>query len=123
MICPNCKKEISDDSKFCPFCGAPTAQEKEPTIEIEQEGESKTATAKPEAETSKAETSTEEAPKTENEPKSSPQQPVTKGIVCPCCGSDNLSIERFNWWGGLVGAAIANRMKCNDCGCKFRIKR
>lgn len=22
MICPNCNKEIKDDSKFCIFCGA-----------------------------------------------------------------------------------------------------
>ena len=32
MICPNCKRNIPDDSKFCPDCGTPIEQKKKPLI-------------------------------------------------------------------------------------------
>lgn len=38
MICPNCKKQIDDDSRFCRFCGAEFIGE-ETVIEIEPETE------------------------------------------------------------------------------------
>lgn len=38
MFCPSCKKEIEDNSKFCPHCGTmqtPTSIEPTPAIEID----------------------------------------------------------------------------------------
>lgn len=36
MICPNCNKEINDDSRFCRHCGVEFIDEKETVIEISQ---------------------------------------------------------------------------------------
>ena len=36
MICSKCEKEISNDAKFCPYCGAP-AQESEQVVQAEVE--------------------------------------------------------------------------------------
>jgi hypothetical protein len=39
---------------------------------------------------------------------------------CPQCNSHNTSKVLWNWWGGIIGALIVNKRKCNDCGCKFK---
>ena len=31
MFCPKCGKRISDDSEYCPFCGAEIFEEERPT--------------------------------------------------------------------------------------------
>ncbi len=36
MICPNCKREIDDDSYFCRFCGVEFTEEKEQVLKIYQ---------------------------------------------------------------------------------------
>lgn len=39
---------------------------------------------------------------------------------CPNCKSQNTSKVKWNVWGGIIGALIANQRKCNNCGLKFK---
>ncbi len=43
MICPNCNKEIDDDSRFCRHCGVEFIDEKETVIEVDQYDENSDA--------------------------------------------------------------------------------
>jgi len=43
-----------------------------------------------------------------------------KYMNCPNCNSENTSKVLWNWWGGIIGALIVNKRKCNNCGCKFK---
>jgi transposase-like protein len=40
-------------------------------------------------------------------------------MQCPNCNSANTSKVKWNWWGGLLGAALSNEHKCNSCNYKF----
>lgn len=44
MNCPNCKKDIPDDSKFCPYCGVEFVGGEEEKVEVTPENNEKTQT-------------------------------------------------------------------------------
>ena len=41
---------------------------------------------------------------------------------CPHCKSRNVNRVIWNFWGGLIGAAIVREYRCNDCKQNFRDK-
>lgn len=47
MICPNCNKEIDNDSRFCRHCGVEFIEEKETVIEVSQYEENSNITEDP----------------------------------------------------------------------------
>ncbi len=102
MFCAGCGKEIPEGANFCPNCG----------LKVEAVDESPKETdggATEEVET--------------QEEQSQEKAIQAQGIVCPNCGSSDLTIERFTWWGGILGASLANRLRCKTCGHKFRIDK
>jgi transposase-like protein len=38
---------------------------------------------------------------------------------CPNCKSSDISKVKWNVWGGLIGALIADKLKCNNCKAQF----
>ena len=104
MKCPRCGKKIPEDALFCPECGTKISR-----VDAYSESAS--------TEDSKEKESAKEPGGASSSKGNQPGQ----GVICPNCGSANLSIERFTWWGGMLGAAIANRLKCKDCGHKFKL--
>ncbi len=105
MFCKKCGKEVQDDARFCPQCGTQivvdsgASQDAAPDESLQGEG-----------------IPIPDVPQGQE----NASQP---GIVCPACGSSDLKIERFTWWGGILGAALANRLSCRSCGHKFKINR
>ena len=107
MYCKNCGKEIPEDARFCPQCGTP---QDVATDNVQNDAPEQNAPAPP--------------PASADIPRNAEgAAPHGQGIVCPKCGSTDLKIERFTWWGGIVGAALANRLSCKSCGHKFKIQR
>ena len=47
MICPNCNREIDDDSRFCRHCGVEFIDEKETVIKVDQFDEKSDADENP----------------------------------------------------------------------------
>jgi rubredoxin len=43
-------------------------------------------------------------------------------MVCPQCGSDNVAMPQFTWWGGLAGQKLLNHVKCNACSHTYNGK-
>jgi hypothetical protein len=41
---------------------------------------------------------------------------------CPSCGQSNADKIGFTWWGGAVGPAILNHVKCLACGTEYNAK-
>lgn len=41
---------------------------------------------------------------------------------CPRCNSTDIKKVKFNMWGGLIGAMIADDYSCNQCYNKFKGK-
>ena len=41
---------------------------------------------------------------------------------CPQCGNSFASKIGFTWWGGVVGPAILNHVKCCRCGSAYNGK-
>jgi len=107
MFCKNCGKEVPEDARFCPQCGSPVSIASEspepPVFEEVKEDEPELAS--------------------DNHVPQNVQGAAPQGIACPKCGSSDLKIERFTWWGGILGAALADRLTCRTCGYKFKIKR
>ncbi len=116
MFCIHCGKEIPDESKFCQYCGnaleqvtAPE-QRNEPFPDTQQLHQTQPQTIQP---------NVVQPSSNQNQM----QEHLNRGIVCPRCGSSDLKIERFTWWGGILGATFANRMVCKKCGNKFKINK
>jgi TonB family protein len=40
--------------------------------------------------------------------------------LCSNCQSTDVERVRWNWWGGLIGAALVKEYQCKDCGKTFR---
>jgi serine/threonine protein kinase len=40
--------------------------------------------------------------------------------VCPHCQSRNVNRVRWNWWGGIIGAALVKEYRCSDCRRTFK---
>jgi len=38
---------------------------------------------------------------------------------CPSCNGTSLKKVKYTWWGGIVGPAIINVTKCEECGETF----
>jgi hypothetical protein len=38
---------------------------------------------------------------------------------CPNCGAADASKVSFTWWGGFLGPAIINTVRCNECGTSY----
>jgi hypothetical protein len=41
---------------------------------------------------------------------------------CPSCGQSNASKVGFTWWGGAIGPAMLNHVKCLACGTEYNAK-
>ena len=41
---------------------------------------------------------------------------------CPSCGQSNADKIGFTWWGGAVGPALLNHVKCLACGTEYNAK-
>ncbi len=108
MFCKKCGAELPDNARFCHQCGTEIVL----TSDADQSSD-------PQPQVPPTET---EVPPPPPPPQGSQSAP-SAGIVCPKCGSADLKIERFTWWGGIVGAALANRLSCRSCGHKFKINR
>ena len=39
---------------------------------------------------------------------------------CPRCSSTDIKKIKFNWWGGIIGALVADEYNCNQCCFKFK---
>ncbi len=120
MFCIHCGKQIPDESKFCQYCGkALTIESSEP-----EQQELSFSSTKPSIDAIHhhfPEKHEESLESTSTKEMSAKHQTI--GIVCPKCGSSNLKVERFTWWGGVLGAALANRMVCKNCGNKFKLNK
>ena len=42
---------------------------------------------------------------------------------CPKCNSNNTKKVKFNWWGGILGAYLADDYNCLNCSFKFKGKQ
>jgi rubredoxin len=49
-------------------------------------------------------------------------QQSTQYAACPKCGSTNAKKISFTWWGGALGPALFNLVKCNTCGTEYNGK-
>ena len=38
---------------------------------------------------------------------------------CPNCGAPDPTRVHWTWWGGLIGPAIINTVRCRDCGTSY----
>lgn len=47
---------------------------------------------------------------------------MTEQVLCPKCGGAQYNKVTFTWWGGLVGPAVLNHVKCANCGATFNSK-
>ncbi len=116
MFCIHCGKEIPDGSKFCQYCGKALEQ----GIAPEQSKNVPPDTQ----ELHHMQHQTVQQSLSQSEPgQNQMQEQFNRGIVCPQCGGSDLKIERFTWWGGVLGAAFANRMVCKRCGHKFKLNK
>ena len=106
MFCKKCGEQLPENARFCPQCGTEVS-----------------ATAQPVEETPSSQTAQSAGFDPPPPPQQASQSTPSQGIVCPKCGSSDLKIERFTWWGGMLGAALANRLSCRSCGHKFKINR
>ena len=43
-------------------------------------------------------------------------------VSCPECGSSDVGLCKFTWWGGVVGPKLLTHVKCVSCGKKFNGK-
>ena len=43
-------------------------------------------------------------------------------VPCPKCGGVNIQKVGFTWWGGILGPALFNHVKCNSCGTAYNGK-
>jgi len=43
-------------------------------------------------------------------------------VECPHCGCPDVKKVGFTWWGGVLGPAILNHVKCEECGSTFNGK-
>ncbi len=43
-------------------------------------------------------------------------------VGCPNCGHPDNTRIRWTWWGGLIGPAIINHVRCNHCGTAYNGK-
>ncbi len=41
---------------------------------------------------------------------------------CPNCGSTNAKKVTYTWWGGFLGPAMFNLVKCNACNTQYNGK-
>lgn len=78
MICPECKKEIDNDSRFCRFCGTEFSDETEPVIEVQQH-----ITEEPEK-PKRVETIRVSEPKTEEAPKKDKKTFTVQLVITLC---------------------------------------
>ncbi len=106
MFCKKCGEQLPENARFCPQCGTEVP-----------------ATAQAVDETPSSQTADSPGVVPPPPQQQASQSTSSQGIVCPKCGSADLKIERFTWWGGVLGAALANRLSCRSCGHKFKINR
>jgi len=41
---------------------------------------------------------------------------------CPNCGQSNVKKIKYTWWGGALGPAIFNHVKCQNCSTEYNGK-
>jgi len=41
---------------------------------------------------------------------------------CPNCGQSNATKVKYTWWGGALGPAMFNHVKCQGCGTQYNGK-
>lgn len=39
--------------------------------------------------------------------------------ACPNCGQSNATKVKYTWWGGALGPAMFNHVKCQNCGTQY----
>lgn len=87
MICPCCKREIDDDSRFCRHCGVEFLEEKEPVLEVYQYAGEGSDTIPKRVETVKAEEPLPIKPKKEKNKKTlAIQLIITFAVLVVICG-------------------------------------
>lgn len=43
-------------------------------------------------------------------------------VACPKCGSADAEMEKFTWWGGILGPRLLTHVKCPACSHKYNGK-
>jgi hypothetical protein len=47
------------------------------------------------------------------------RRPAVEWAPCPSCGSDDATKLGWTWWGGWLGPAIINCVRCHRCGTNY----
>lgn len=50
------------------------------------------------------------------------QNQLTQYAPCPQCGSTNATKVKYTWWGGALGPAMFNHVKCSSCNTQYNGK-
>jgi transposase-like protein len=50
------------------------------------------------------------------------QNQPTQYAPCPNCGSTNATKVKYTWWGGVLGPALFNHVKCTNCNTQYNGK-
>jgi hypothetical protein len=120
--CPSCKKWIPLSARLCRHCGEiiEDAQAERPEARPRRSSGIQKEMGPPPLRRAYRREEEEEADEEPRRRRRSRRSRQGDYADCPHCGCPGFA-ERvsFTWWGGLIGPAMLNHVRCKECGACY----